>query len=912
MYFTQTALLFPWLRLWALPFACAFFLAILLTGLLVRIAATTGWVAGPQQEIWKQRVVTQFGGLPILLAFSLASLFLSHTHETRVLLLLTWGMAAAGLAGELLGLHPILKLVCQILMAGVAVHAGILQVVFAHFWWDAAFTVFWVVAITNATMLLDSMDGLAAGVAIIASVQMIVFAAPAPAIIGLTLCMIASLAGYLFYNFSPAKVSMGNVGTFAIGFFLACTSIKTAEHLSSLGSVLIVPCTVLFIPIFDTLLVTITRRTRGRAISRRARDHTSHRLVLAGLSERQAVGLLYAIAIISGMMAFLEKSYWAPEIGAGIVALFLIAATLLWVYLAKVQVPSKWLPQSGAEVSASSQFLPQLVTPIAAIVFDAFLIALGLYFAFLIRSGRMNQVLYGRFLFASALSMAIKLPLLVVFGAYKTGWEIRGRKDIYPILKAVAWAAVCLAAISAILPQPKPVGIRILLLDALLTSSLLVLVRTSTAILDEFFSMTRFSARNANPHAGTARPKLIRIIGRLNGGGPARQACLLHERLADQFETYLVTGRLDQGEQDMSYLLSSERNVFRLEQMSRKISPWADAFAFWKLLKFLARVKPDIVHTHTAKAGALGRLAAWLVGVPVIVHTYHGNVFHGYFGPLKTRFYLGIERLLAHFSTQIITVSGSQRQDLCVKYHVAPPENIVVIHNGVELERFFPPRHEEARKTLGLPQDAFVAVWAGRMVPIKDVQLLAKLIHAAESKGNIYFLVVGEGTEKHKLESLIRVCRNVRILGWRQDIEQIWFAADVAILTSRNEGTPTTLVEAMAAGVPFVATEVGGVRDLAVPPLRELPDSLGHEAANGFLTARRPEALLHCIEQIAADCDLKKRMGAVGHEFVNVNFSLPRMVQETRLLYEDLLARSDHRAAVAVPEEHASHAGDSL
>src|SRR5262249_979005 len=155
---------------------------------------------------------------------------------------------------------------------------------------------------------------------------------------------------------------------------------------------------------------------------------------------------------ISGMMAFLEKSYWAPEIGAGIVALFLIAATLLWVYLAKVQVPSNWLPQSGAEVSASSQFLPQLVTRLAVIVFDALIIALGLYFSFVIRSGRMNQVLYGRFLFASALSIAIKLTLLIVFGAYKTGWEIRERKDTYPILKAVAWAAVFLAAISAILP----------------------------------------------------------------------------------------------------------------------------------------------------------------------------------------------------------------------------------------------------------------------------------------------------------------------------------------------------------------------------------------------------------------------------------------------------------------------------
>lgn len=906
---------FPWLHLWALPFACAFLLAIVFTGLLVRIAATTGWVAAPKQERWKSRVVAQFGGLPVLLAFSAAALFLSHSRETLVLLFLTWGMGIIGLLGELLGFHPALKFLCQILMAAVAVRAGIVQVLTAHFWVDATFTVFWIVVITNAVMLLDKMDGLAAGIVVIASVQMILFAVPSPPVIGLTVCMIASLAGYLFFNFSPAKVFMGNVGTFAVGFFLACVSVKAAEHLSSLGSVLFVPCTVLFIPVFDTLLITITRRRGGRAISRKARDHTSHRLVLAGLSGRQAVALLYAIAIISGMMAFLEKSYWAPEIGAGIVALFLLFATLFWVYLAKLQVPSSWLSQAEGAIGELPEFLPQLVTRIAVIFLDAVIIVLGLYFAFLIRLGRMDQVVLGRFLFASALSVGLKLIFLIGCGAYRTGWEIRKKKDVYPILTGIGLAAVLLAAISVILPPPKPIGIRVLLLDAILTSALLLLVRASTAILDEFFSMTRFSARNAAALSGqpdSARPKLVRIIGRLNGGGPARQACLLHDKLADQCETHLVFGSLAEGEQDMSYLLTSERNVLRLPQMSRKISPWGDAVAFWKLLKFLARVKPDIVHTHTAKAGGLGRLTAWLVGVPIVVHTYHGHVFHGYFGPLKTRIYLGIERLLAHLSTQLITVSESQRQELSLKYRVAPLDNIAVIHNGVELERFSARQCKEARKALGLPSDVFVAVWAGRMVPVKDVHLLARVIQQAEKKSNVRFLVVGDGTEKHKLESLLRGCSNVQVLGWRQDIEQIWFAADVAILTSRNEGTPTTLVEAMAARLPFVATEVGGVRDLAVPPLHQLSDGMGHEAGNGFLTARTPEAILQCIEQIANNSHLKLQMGSVGHKFVWENFSVMRMIRETKLLYHGLLAKSGKLAALPLTEKKASQAGDSI
>src|SRR5262249_23000749 len=157
---------------------------------------------------------------------------------------------------------------------------------------------------------------------------------------------------------------------------------------------------------------------------------------------------------------------------------------------------------------------------------------------------------------------------------------------------------------------------------------------------------------------------------------------------------------------------------------------------------------------------------------------------------------------------------------------------------------------------LGLAKDDFVVAWAGRMAPVKDVQLLAQVIKAsAEKQAKTYFVVVGDGTDKAELEFLIQGCTNARLLGWRQDIDEIWAAADAALLTSRNEGTPTSLIEAMAAGLPFVATQVGGVQDLAVAPLEELPNGMGIRAANGFLTARTSEALLYCLEQIAKDRD---------------------------------------------------------
>ena len=414
---------------------------------------------------------------------------------------------------------------------------------------------------------------------------------------------------------------------------------------------------------------------------------------------------------------------------------------------------------------------------------------------------------------------------------------------------------------------------------------------------------------------GARKPKLVRIIARLNVGGPARQVCILHEKLAPYFDTHLIVGGLADGEQDMSYLLSSQRNVLQLTKMSREISFWSDALAFWRILRFLRKERPDVVHTHTAKAGALGRLAAWLAGVPVIVHTYHGNVFQGYFGPIRNRIYLAVERMLGQLSTQVIAISESQQQEICMKYHVVPRRKICVIHNGFELEHFAHGSREQARRKFGLKTDDFVVVWVGRMVPVKDVQLLAQVIRrAAEKQSNIHFLVVGDGEEKKELESLVRGCTNVRLLGWRHDMEQIWSAADVALLTSRNEGTPTALIEAMAAGLPFVATHVGGVQDLAAGLLHELPNGMGFRAANGFLNSRVPEVLLDCIEQIAKEPEAARQMASIGRAFALDRFSIQRLVEEMNLLYHTLLAkrRVVKPEAVRESEKADARAADSL
>lgn len=468
---------------WALPCAFSFLATAALTALLIRIAPKRGWVSVPRQDRWNTRVVAQFGGLPILAAFSITASYFFPTRQNLVLLVLTWCMATIGLVDDLSGLRPKAKLLGQAAVAALAVYSGIAHPLTSRFWINAVFTVIWIVGITNAVNLMDNMDGLAAGIAVIGAAQVVFLAGPSNPTSGLALCMLAALAGFLIFNTNPAKVFMGDVGALSIGFFLACASVRAAEHLSSLGSVLFVPCLVLFIPVFDTLLVSVTRRLRGRPISLGARDHTSHRLVWIGLTERKAVSLLYVIAATAGVMAFLWKSSWG-DLGAGIVALFLVGSTLFWVYLANLELPVSWLSAGSKDIIAIPRYLQQAVAGTFFILLDAAVICLGLYFAYVAKFEKLDVVLFGRFLFAAAVALAIKLPLLVIFSAYSP-WSITRRQDVYPVLKAGFLATCLLTAVSLCLPKSKVIESSIILLDTVFTCLLLLLCRASSRIFED-------------------------------------------------------------------------------------------------------------------------------------------------------------------------------------------------------------------------------------------------------------------------------------------------------------------------------------------------------------------------------------------------------------------------------------------
>jgi glycosyltransferase involved in cell wall biosynthesis len=388
--------------------------------------------------------------------------------------------------------------------------------------------------------------------------------------------------------------------------------------------------------------------------------------------------------------------------------------------------------------------------------------------------------------------------------------------------------------------------------------------------------------------------KIVRIIGRLNVGGPARQACLLHERLRPEFETVLISGRPDEGEEDMSYLLSSAKGVHWVDSMSRPVRFLSDLQSLLAIYRILRREKPHLVHTHTAKAGTLGRVAALFACVPVRIHTFHGHVFAGYFGRFTTWFYLTIERILAYFTMRVVTVSEGQAEELAHNYQVAVRSKIQVIRNGFEWKEDSRAR-EEIRAQLGIKPDQVAVLWIGRMVPIKGLELLADVIKMAQQNTSLLFLVAGDGPERARFEESTRGCSNVHMLGWYKDVSPLLKASDTVLLTSINEGTPTSLIEAMFAGRPFVATDAGGTSDLAIG-LRDSTTPGIRRAENGFIVERKAEAIVDCLAQVAKDPAMCTAMGQRGKEHATKNWSADRLLREMKQLYLELTDSAKARA----------------
>jgi glycosyltransferase involved in cell wall biosynthesis len=388
----------------------------------------------------------------------------------------------------------------------------------------------------------------------------------------------------------------------------------------------------------------------------------------------------------------------------------------------------------------------------------------------------------------------------------------------------------------------------------------------------------------------TRKPiRVLRVIARLNVGGPALHVSQLAAQLDKRgYETTLVAGRVGEGEGSMEWLAEQlgVHAVF-VPALQREISPAADLPAVLELRRLIRKVRPDVLHTHTAKAGAVGRMAAAISGKArprVVVHTFHGHVLRGYFSPWKALFFRQLERALARRSDALIAVSPEVRDDL-VRLGVAPAEKIAVIRLGLDLEQrtgAAPAARAETRRALGIAEDSFVVAWLGRMTEIKRTDDLIRAFARLRETRSAELLLVGDGPLRPKLEALaaeLGIASTCHFVGYQEDVGSYLAAADTVALTSANEGTPVTLIEALAAERPVVSTDVGGVRDVV------------DDNESGFVVEPGDiAAIADALGRLADDPSLRARMGATGRAKVVERYSVPRLVDDIDALYRRLLA----------------------
>src|SRR2546421_752885 len=413
--------------------------------------------------------------------------------------------------------------------------------------------------------------------------------------------------------------------------------------------------------------------------------------------------------------------------------------------------------------------------------------------------------------------------------------------------------------------------------------------------------------------------KILRIIARLNVGGPARHVVWLSAGLKDRgYETLLVAGVPPEGEDDMSYVAAANGvEPLVLPGMSREISP-RDLITAWKLYRLMLRERPRLVHTHTAKAGGVGRAAGimyrWLtpsalVGRPRecrFVHTYHGHVFHSYYGPLKTKLFLMIEKMLARMTDRIIVISEQQRREISEDFHLGRREQFAVIPLGIDLNVYadWQTQRTKLREEISASDDDLLIGIVGRLTEVKNHELFleAAALLKKISTQRLKFLIIGNGARRPELESQARqlgIGNDVVFLSTRADPENFYAALDVVALTSLNEGTPLSVIEGMANGRPVIATGVGGVVDLLGQEVERFD---GYTICERGIRVRSGDAegFANGMKRVIDDAALRDKLGARGREFVLKNYSKERLLDDITNLHGELLGEQAHAAASVI------------
>lgn len=387
----------------------------------------------------------------------------------------------------------------------------------------------------------------------------------------------------------------------------------------------------------------------------------------------------------------------------------------------------------------------------------------------------------------------------------------------------------------------------------------------------------------------------MRIMARTNVGGPALQATVLMSGLsADRFEQRLYAGSPAAGEADFLELRAPGIPVYRVPTMSRRVRLGNDLRALGFIASEMRKFRPHIVHTHTAKAGVAGRLAAMMTHVPVRIHTFHGHLLHGYFSGAVTRGLVAAESALARHTDRLVAVGAQVRDDLLAA-GIGTLAQYVVVPPGTSLGPL--PDRPAARRELGVPLDAPVVAFVGRLTQVKRPdRLLAVAQEVTRAIPGTRFLVCGDGDLAADIQHAARHGESgITALGWRADVETVYAAADLVLLTSDNEGMPVSLIEAALAGVPAVATDVGSVAEVV------------QREATGILTDTSHEALARAVIRLLTDEELCRDMGARAHVWAASRFGPERLASDIEQLYESMALTRGLR-----PVAHTSSASEGI
>ena len=408
-------------------------------------------------------------------------------------------------------------------------------------------------------------------------------------------------------------------------------------------------------------------------------------------------------------------------------------------------------------------------------------------------------------------------------------------------------------------------------------------------------------------------PRILRIINRFNLGGPTHNAAYLTKYLSSDFETLLVGGSQEETEEGSHHILRSMGvEPLILPELQREVAPWRDRGAYRRIKELIKEFKPDIVHTHAAKAGAVGRLAASELGVKAIVHTFHGHVFHSYFGPLRTALYKNVERFLARRSDRIIAISDKQKSELVEEHRICNADKVSVIPLGFDLIRFqqeMESKRKLFRRVYGVADDEIAIGIIGRLVPVKNHALFLEVIAevSRHTGRRIRAFVVGDGEQRQELQHRVQELglsqaagpyfnghgfghgvngspvvpsATITFTSWIKEVDIVNAGVDIVMLTSLNEGTPVSLIEAQAANRPVVSTRVGGIENVV------LPDRTAFLSESGDR-----DGLIEQLMRLVEDDTLRKRMGQEGWDHVRDRYHYTRLVSDTEALYRTLLDR---------------------